>query len=57
MYFGRQRSLAETLLGIEGVKRSSVQAVARRLVGNRTLTVAAVGPLRRLPVELRELVL
>jgi predicted Zn-dependent peptidase len=57
IYFGRQRSLGETLRGIEGVSREQVRRLGRALVGRKQLTLAAVGRVRQLRLRPQELTL
>jgi predicted Zn-dependent peptidase len=57
IYFGRQRTLAATLAGVDRVTRTEVHAVASELVDGRRLGLAAVGRVDRLKVRERELAL
>lgn len=55
IYFGRQRTLGETLRGIDGVSREQVKRLGRRLLGRKQLTLAAVGRVRQLRIRPEEL--
>jgi len=57
IYFGRQRTLAATLAGVDRVTREQAHAVAAELVDGRRLGLAAVGRVERLRARRRELAL
>ncbi|MDH3627037.1 MAG: insulinase family protein [Acidobacteriota bacterium] len=43
IYYGRQFTMEETLAGVESVDRDQVQDIARHIVADREMSVAAVG--------------
>jgi len=47
IYHGRQLTLEETLEGVDGVSAEAVRSVARDLLGDRELAMAAVGRIGR----------
>ena len=55
IYFGRQLTLAETLRGVESVTTGKVHRLARELLGNKRLGLAAVGRVGRLVVKPEDL--
>ncbi len=54
-YFGRQVTLAETLRGVERVKRSRVHQMAGHLLADRRLSLASVGRVERLGLKEEDL--
>jgi predicted Zn-dependent peptidase len=54
-YFGRQVTLAETLRGVDKVKRSRVHQLAGELLTDRRLSLASVGRIGRLKLTGEEL--
>lgn len=55
IYFGRQRTLAETIRRIDAVTRAQVHGLSRTLVGRKRPTFAAVGRVKRLAIGPEEL--
>ena len=55
IFYGRQRSLEQTLEGVDRVTPARVRNLARTVLADQSLTMAAVGQVERLRVREQDL--